>query len=97
MMELEEKIARGFRAKEILGDEVYIESFEIVKMELYNAWESSPARDTEGREKLYLMMKLLAKVQLALQSTMETGMLAQETLKHRKSLLERAREAVGLS
>jgi hypothetical protein len=95
-MELEEKIARGHRAKEILQDEVYIETFEIVKMELNLAWESSPARDTEGREKLYLMMKLLTKLQLALQTTMETGMLSQETLKHQKSLIQRAKEAAGL-
>jgi hypothetical protein len=95
-MELEEKIERGFRAKEILESEVYIETFDLVKKELMSAWENSPARDTEGREKLYLMLGILNKLQSVLSTTMDTGKLAQADLKHSKSLFEKAKELAGL-
>ena len=90
-MELSEKIARGFQAKEILEADIYVESYALLKQEITRQWQQSPARDSEGREKLYLMIGLLDKLQSLMQSTLETGMLAQEQLKHNQSLLYKAK------
>jgi len=94
-MELEQKVARGARAKEILSDEVYTETFETVKQGLIDLWANSPARDSEGREKAYLMLGMLNKLQLVLQTTMETGMLAAADLKHQRTMLERAKDLLN--
>lgn len=91
-MEIEEKIARGFRAKEILEDEIYLETFELVKKELLTTWENSPVRDAEGREKLYMMLGLLNKLQSVLQTTMDTGKISAAELKHQQSLVEKMKD-----
>lgn len=91
-MDIDVNLARGARAKEILENEIYIETFDIVESELLTAWKNSPVRDVEGREKLFLMLGLLTKLKLALQSTMDTGKIAQAELTHQRSLVERARD-----
>jgi hypothetical protein len=94
-MAIEHDITRGGKAREVLESEVYIDSFDIIKTELLNTWQQSPSRDIEGREKLYLMLAMLNKVQSTLQSVMETGMLAQSELNHKRTMLDRAREFGG--
>lgn len=94
-MELEQKVARGARAKEILNDDVYIETFELVKQGINDLWANSPARDSEGREKAYLMLGMLNKLQSVLLTTMETGLLAAEDLKHQRTMLDRAKDLLN--
>lgn len=95
-MDIDVNLARGARAKEILENEIYIETFDTVESELLTAWKNSPVRDVEGREKLFLMLGLLTKLKLALQSTMDTGKMAQVNLKHQQSMVDKAREFIGL-
>ena len=95
-MDIDVNLARGARAKEILENEIYIETFDIVESELLAAWKSSPVRDVDGREKLFLMLGLLTKLKLALQSTMDTGKIAQHELLHKQTLADRAKEWAGL-
>ena len=83
------RVAKASRAKEILDNEVFQESFEQIKQEYITAWTNTPARDSEGREKLYLMIKTLEKVKLQLEATMEDGKIANSTLQH---LLNRAKD-----
>jgi hypothetical protein len=95
-MTLETEIAEGYTAQEILASTVYLDAFEAIKQEIMQTWQSSPSRDSEGREKLFLMLGMLNKVQSTLQTTMETGKLAQVNLKHQQTLLDRAREFTGI-
>lgn len=95
-MDIDVNLARGARAKEILENELYIESFEIIKNEVMTAWQQSPSRDLEGREKLYLMLAMLNKVQSTLQTVLETGKIAQHELTHKQNLYEKAKEWAGL-
>ena len=88
----EQAIYRANRAKEVIENEVYIEAFTAIDQELTEQWKSSPARDQEGREKLWLMQRLLAKLKVSLDSTMDSGKLAVAELTHKQTLAERAKD-----
>ena len=75
-MDKEKEIQRGHRAKAILEDEIFAEAIQKVSVELDQEWLNSPIRDTEGREKIYMMKKMLNVLLVQLQSVMETGKLA---------------------
>ena len=73
---LDDEIRRAESARQVLDHPLYKESFDTLRTEIVQQWETSPAADTEGREKLWLMLKLLERSQAHLQSLMETGKLA---------------------
>jgi hypothetical protein len=75
-MDLEKEKQRGHRAKAILEDEIFVEAIQKVSHELRQEWLSSPIRDTEGREKIYMMEKMLNVLLVQIKSVMETGKLA---------------------
>ena len=75
-MDKEKEIQRGQQAKRILDDPIYIEALQKVSQELDQEWINSPIRDTEGREKIYMMKKMLGILHVQIQSVMETGKLA---------------------
>ena len=79
-MELEKEQQRGQRAKQILEDEIFVEAIQKVSAELDQEWINSPVRDTEGREKIYMMKRMLNVLLVQLQSVMETGKLASKQI-----------------
>jgi len=79
-MDKEKEIQRGHRAKAILDDEIFAEAIQKVSSELDLEWLNSPIRDTEGREKIYMMKKMLNVLLVQLQSVMETGKLASKQI-----------------
>ena len=79
-MDLEKEKQRGVRAKAILEDEIFVEAIQKVSGELDTEWVNSPVRDTEGREKIYMMKKLLNVLLVQLRSVMETGKLASKQI-----------------
>lgn len=81
----EYEIARGERAHQLLTDPLLVEAFETVEQELHDQWQNSPARDAEGREKLFLTLKCLQRARLNLVSMVETGVMAKATLAQRAS------------
>ena len=92
-MTLEQRLYLSSRAKEVTENEAYIDAFESIKTEIETQWQSSPARDTDGRERLWLMHSLLQKLQLTLQSTMDSGKLAQVEIDFReKTRLQKLNE-----
>jgi hypothetical protein len=93
-MTIEQDMYDGSRAREILESEVYIAAFETIKQEIMTTWQLSPSRDLEGREKLFLMLGMLNKVQSTLQIVMETGKIATINLQHQRTLMERAKEFI---
>lgn len=94
-MEIEQRIYNGNRAKEVLENEAFQWALYEIKQEIKNAWEQSPARDSEGREKLWMMLSLANKLELLIKSMLETGKLAQLDLEHKRTLLERAKNAIS--
>lgn len=91
-MKLEERLERGGRAKEILDNPIFNEAFELLEKEITEQWQQSPARDSEGREKLFLMIGLTRKLKEIIVSTLETGKLADLELTRQRTLMERAKE-----
>jgi len=75
-MDKEKEIQRGQQAKRILEDPIFVEALQKVSQELDQEWINSPIRDTEGREKIYMMKKMLGVLHVQLKSVLETGKLA---------------------
>ena len=94
-MELGERIYNGDLAKQVLENEAYIAAFADIEQEILTQWKQSPARDGEGREKLWQLLSLLNKLQATLQATLDTGKLASLELQHKRSLAERGRDAMS--
>lgn len=97
MATLEQRIYDGDQARQVLDNEAFAAAFADIKQELIDQWASSPARDQEGREKLYQLLKLADKLEATLRSSLETGALAKLELQHQQSLLGRAKSAIGLT
>lgn len=96
-MTLNERIYNADQAKLVLDNEAFQRAFEDIKQELTEQWKTSPARDQDGREKLWLMLKLLDKVHLCLQSSLDSGKLAAKELEYQESLAKKVKEWAGLS
>lgn len=79
----EEELQRAVRAEQILGDDLFKEAVREVKEAILNGIERSPIKDAEMREKLCQQLILLNTVVGRLRTYMETGKLAEETIKQR--------------
>jgi hypothetical protein len=96
-MNLNERIYNADQAKLVLDNEAFQQVFEDIKQELTEQWKTSPARDQDGREKLWLMLKLLEKVHLCLQASLDSGKLAAKELEYQESAAKKAKSWLGLS
>lgn len=92
---LEQRLAQGDRAREVLENEAFLAAFEATEKEIIDQWTNSPARDAEGREKLWAYLSLLRKVRSHLTTTLETGKLARIDLEHKQSLWDRAKNGMS--
>lgn len=91
----QQRIYDGERAREVLDNEAFTGAFETIRQEYTEAWMNSPARDAEGREKLYLMMRLTDKLQSTLEAKLTDGKIAARELEHQaRELAEQRREGV---
>lgn len=72
----EKRIYDANRAKEVLDNEVFQAVFKDMEADFINAWQNAPARDTEGREKIWVALNQLKQLHQRLQTTLETGRLA---------------------
>ena len=79
-MELDKEQQRGHQAKRILEDPIYVEAIQKVSQELDQEWINSPIRDTEGRERIYMMKKMLNVLLVQIKSVLETGKLASKQI-----------------
>lgn len=95
-MEIEQRIYNGDRAREVLENEAFAAAFNDIKTEITAQWKQSPARDHEGREKLWQLLKLADKLEATLRTSLETGQLAKLDLQHKQSLADRAKALIGL-
>lgn len=71
----EEEQRRSELAKNILENPVFQDASTKIRQELYGEFLNSPARDSEGREKIYLMGKMFDLLLVNIKSVMETGKL----------------------
>jgi hypothetical protein len=81
------EIARGQRARAILDDPLVGEAFAALERACLAEWRAAPARDVEGRERLWLMLKMAERLKAHFTSLVDGGRLAGE----RVAALEKAR------
>lgn len=94
-----EQIARGERARILLEDPMIADALSDMRATLRAAWESSPARDTDGREELYRYMRTIENFESCLRRHMETGEIARHHLRveeDRKSAMAKIKERIGI-
>ncbi len=67
---------REERAKSLLNNELFNESFDILRKDLMDRWSASGSSELEARESIWLAMRLLDRIHGHLQSIIETGHMA---------------------
>jgi hypothetical protein len=77
---LEAAITRGVRAKELLSNELLQETFTRLEADYIQAWRQMPARDVDGRERLWQAVNIVGKVKDHLTTILNNGKLAQREL-----------------
>ena len=77
---MSKEIHLGNQAKRILEDEIFTDAVKKIEERLNHEWLNSPLRDTEAREKIFLMRKMLETIINEITSVMETGKLANKKL-----------------
>lgn len=94
---LEQRVYDASRAREVLENEAFQQAFDDIRQEITEQWMNSPARDAEGRESLWNLLKLTDKLQATLTASLNDGKLAQADMNHQQSLLDRAKSLVGMT
>lgn len=85
-MELEQERIRGERARQLIEDPMIVEALDMIERETIAKWEQTPARDTEGRERLWMFYVVAKKFRNTLQETMDTGKMAAIQLGEKQGL-----------
>ena len=88
----EEELERAARAEQILGDDLFKDAVRRIESALLDGIRRSAFVDARLREKLCARYALLQDLVGELRGVMETGRLAEETIKQR-SFMERAKQA----
>jgi hypothetical protein len=66
-------IQRSLKSKRILEDELFIEAVQKIRSNLTQEWLNSDLQNSEQRENIFVMRRMLELVVMQLQSVMETG------------------------
>lgn len=73
----QDAIDRAHRAQTLIKDELLSECLGKLEAEYIAAWRLSPARDTDGRERLWQAVQIVGKVKDHLVKVLNDGKLAQ--------------------
>jgi hypothetical protein len=77
---LQRDVVRGARAAELMKNELLVEAFARLEADYLEAWKISPARDTDGRERLWQAVNVVGKVRDHLGKVAAAGRLAQQQI-----------------
>ena len=92
-MSPEEELARANRAEQILGDSLFKEACNEIEQAILNGIKASSIKDTDLREKLCQQYILFQALLGQFRTHMETGKLAEATLRQRA--IDAARKVVN--
>lgn len=79
--DLHDQQHRAAKAQELLENELLNEALEAIEREILNQWVECPARDKDGKEALWQLIKTARKFRGVLQGYVQTGKLAADQLK----------------
>ena len=74
------EIDRGNKAKVILSDPLFQEAFDQLRELYMNAWEQTTIKDSDTRERLWMMIANLGDVKAHLKTVLETGQMSEQQL-----------------
>jgi hypothetical protein len=77
---LQASMTRGARAEALLKNELLQETFVTLERDYIEAWKTSSARDTDGRERLWQAVNVVGKVRDHLVKVANDGKLARRHL-----------------
>mgnify|MGYP003419095947 CR=1 FL=1 len=80
-------VQRAEEAKQLLANPLFAEAFAAIREEVINQWTNSKSNEDVGREKLWITLKLLDRLQSQITQVVQTGKVAQA------SLLQKAKAA----
>ena len=75
-VQLARDLSRAEKARAALDNDVLADAFATLEQEYIKAWRETPARDTDGRERLWQAVQIIGKVKTHLQSAVNDGTLA---------------------
>lgn len=78
--QLDKERTRGVDAEYLMEHYLFREAIDTLRKEITSQWEQSPVRDEGGRERLWLTMKLLGRIEGHIKTIAETGKLARRQL-----------------
>ena len=93
--QLRSEATRGMEANDLLSNTLLVEAFTVLDERLTVEWANSPARDTEGRERLWMMHKLLLSLRGHISEIAQTGKLASIQLEQERTLAQKIKNQVN--
>lgn len=84
---LEDELRRGQEASSLLRHPLFVSAFETLEQEIVDQWKQSNSLSADAREKLHTMLFLLGRVRRQVETHVETGKLAEATLKEKVARL----------
>lgn len=81
MSDLLAQQTKGQISQSLLENELLNEALDAIEKEVVGQWAECPARDKEGKEALWQLMKTSQKFRRILEGYVQTGKLATEQLK----------------
>jgi len=75
-MDYQDDLNRATKARLLLEDQMLQDALKAIETEVVSQWTACPARDTEGKEALWQLMKTAQKFRAILIGHIETGKLA---------------------
>lgn len=76
MADLAKEISNARLAKEVLENPMYVESYQVIEADILQMWIMTKTDEVEIREKLWLELKILRRLQNSIKETIDTGILA---------------------
>jgi hypothetical protein len=73
--------SRALRAQSLMDDDLLREAFATLEADYIAAWKLTPARDGDGRERLWQAVQIVARVKDHLGCVIENGKLANAELR----------------
>lgn len=70
---VDKEIKRSQQAKDILENPIFVEAINKIRSDLANEWLNSDVKNSEQRENIFIMRRMLELVVMQIQSVMETG------------------------
>lgn len=79
-MALRKQMEMAAKAGQVLQNEALTSAFDELRTAYIDAWDKSPSRDTEGRERLWQAVQIIGKVRTHLETLVSDGRLAMDAL-----------------